>query len=65
MSLGSEIYNNKQGITSMNGLIQMKSVVNQLFSSPSQLAILLDTEKYSERYTSTVHRGILAWYCTS
>ena len=58
MSFWPEIYNNKQGISSMNDLIQIMSIVNQLYSSLSQLAILLDTEKYSKRYTSIVHRGI-------
>ena len=35
-SLWSEIYNNKQGISSMNDLIQIMSIVNQLYSSLCQ-----------------------------
>ena len=44
MSFWPEIKNNKQGISSMNDLIQIVSIVNQLYSSLSQLAIVLSTE---------------------
>ena len=38
MSLCSLIYNNKQGISSANDLIQIMNIGNQLYSSLSQLA---------------------------
>ena len=47
MSLCSLIYNNKQGISSANDLIQIMNIGNQLYSSLSQLArqsYLMQTE---------------------
>ena len=47
MSLCSSIYNNKQGISSANDLIQIMNIGNQLYSSLSQLArhsYLMQTE---------------------
>ena len=47
MSLCSLIYNNKQGISSVNDLIQIMNIGNQLYSSLSQLArhsYLMQTE---------------------
>ena len=47
MSLRSLIYNNKQGISSVNDFIQIMNIGNQLYSSLSQLerhSYLMQTE---------------------
>ena len=72
MRLCSLIYNNKQGISSANDLIQM-NIGNQCYSSLSRLArhtFLMQSElptalnvfdtdyqlEYSEKYSGTVHQ---------
>ena len=63
MSLCSLIYNNKQGISSGNDLIQIMNIGNQCYSSLSQLNALnmFDTDyqlEYSESYSGTVHQDV-------
>ena len=73
-SLCSLIYNDTQGISSANDLIQIMNIGNQLYSSLSRLARqaylmqselptalnVFDTDylEYSESYSGTVHQEI-------
>ena len=68
----SLIYNNKQGISSANDLIQIMNIGNQLYSSLSQLArhsYLMETITYNVECVwyklSTRIRWKLHWYCRS
>ena len=71
MSLCSLIYNNKQEINSVNDLVSIMNIGNQMYSSLSQLtrqSFLMQTElptllnvtdyelQYSESYTGTIHQ---------
>ena len=70
MSLCSLIYNDTQGISSANDLIQIMNIGNQLYSTLSWLMQselptalnVFDTDyqlEYSESYSSTVHQEIV------